>query len=672
MRSLSFNCGRRSLETMKSRFTKYITPFLLIFSFLLGAIVPSKTAARMNASSARSAELTDLKIAVGAYEDGLYKIASDYLKSFLNKYPHSKYKLKVSILLAISLNKIGQKDAALKTYLSIIQNQNVSDTITLLQIHYAIYRLLYEKKALKKALSHLEFIVNVSFKKKIKSVVAYKAFMILAQYYQNENRYNKAIQLLNKLLSLNPPNPWNEKALLQKITLLSLKGQFLEINNEIEPVINKMQDLKGNNKTFYLFWALSNLKLKHFCQSQKAYSKLLKLYADTPTFTQVLTGYVVSSYNCFADEHRLRQIFLDLRKQFKNRPSVLFRIDYLEGLLYFNDGKYNKSKEIFTKTLQHFPDHPKVPEILLKLDKIFISLNKPQAWENLLKKIYNGKKYSQETKEIASLLLGNIYFSRRKYENALPFYFSVINKKKFRRFCLKRIVLCYYYLEKFKEAKTNLGILLLENPHLSEQPDILFLRADLFLRLNEPQKALPLLKKLSQTSHTKENIWQQKAKLELGKIYFTRGDYRRAKQYFTDVFKNASGENNKEASFYLGLITNQEKNLELAETYFQIASLSENPNIRVEALFRLGRVSKEAKSYTECVKIFQRIIKKYPSQNKWHQLSILELSEIYITLHDYKKATVMLQGLLKTTEDPDIKKQASKLLKRIEDTKARS
>ena|GEM_PF-6882540 len=615
-------------------------------------------------------ELADLKIAIGTYKDGLYKIAADYLKNFLKKYPKSKFKIRVSLLLADALNKIGKSDEALSVYRSILnKNTNLKGT-TLIQIHYSIYKIL-KNKHLAEAIIHLKFIVDLSSREKVKNNTTNQAFMELIEYYKRKGKIHKAEQLLNKFLLSSPSSPWKEKALLQKVILLTLQKRFKESMSLLEPVIQKNKKHEGLSKKYFLYWAISNLELKRYCAAQKAYKKLIKPYEDTPVLKSVLSGYIISSYKCFADEHVRSEMFKSLIKQFKKRPSILFQIYNLEGLLSFREGKYKKSRDVWTHVLERFPDHPKIPEILIKLDGISRNLHDLKTWKTLLIGISKDKRYLPETREVASLLLGNLYFFQKNYEAALPFYFNIINKKRYRKFCLERIVLCYYYLGKYKEAKTNLGILLLENPQVSEQAVILFLQADLLLRSNKKGDALILLKKLvslnPKSKRASDIVWEQKAKLELGKLYFLKKDYKNAKHYLIDVLRQTSYsiEDNRTAAFYLGLIAEQEKKPELSETYFQIASGTKNPTVKVEALFRLGIAKKALKSYQESAKIFLEILNKYSNHKEWSDLSRLQLAEIYIILQDYKKATPLIRFILEKSKDMELKERANKLLKLI-------
>jgi len=644
--------------------------------FLLSSFLPldlQTGRAAQKSKSGNSKEITDLKISVGAYEDGLYKIAATYLATFLKKYPHSKHRLQVSLLLGDSLNKVGKSKEALKVYQSILNKYNVQNPTTLIQVHYEMYKILLKKKKKREAVKHLKQIVSISIKKKIINSTASQAFLELAYHYKRLDKITETQHLLDSFLSLNPSNPWLEKALLLKVSLLAEQKQFNDLVSTLSPLIEKMKGPNGNNKTFYLYWAVANLRLNRYCRAQETYSKLLKLYSDTPTLPSVLTGYIISSFKCFADLHVREQMFKSLEKKFRNRPSILFQIYYLEGLLNYEEGKLKKAKLVWTQTLERFPDHPKVPEILLKLDKIFRESGDIKTWEALLLKVNKGGKYLPETKEVASLLLGNLYFFQKKYETALPFFFNIINKKRYRRYCLEKIVLCYYYLGKIKEAKTNLGILLLENPQISDQPNMLFLQADLSLRSNRTEEALRLLKKLiTKSSGGKEkntdNFWKQKAKLELGKLYFMRKDYNEAKRYLLEVFRHVSAnsmEDNRTAAFYLGLIAMQEKNYELSDTYFQIASLSKDPKIRAEALFRRGFSEKKLKYFLESIKTFETIIREFQNQKVWVELSRLELAKVYIYLHNYPKAIPHLKNLMENSKDDELKKQAMKLMNKI-------
>jgi len=619
-------------------------------------------------------ELTDLKIAVGAYQDGLYKIAANYLNTFLRKYPRSPFKTQIALLLAEAYKKTGKQKRALETYQSILNGNKRLNDFLLLKIHYAMFEIL-KKEHLSKGIVHLEFIEKLAVQKRIRNDIVYKTLLELAGYYRKKKEAKKTEKILNHLLALNPPSPWRDRALLGMAALMVAQKRFEGLRTMLRPIIREKEKIEGPEKAFYLYWALANLKLKRFCVAQKTYKKLIRPYTDTPTLPSVISGYIVSFFQCFADENVRTAAFFSLSKKFQKRPSILFQIYYLEGLVYYQEGHDKKASTIWIKTLKEFPDHPKLPDILVRLDGIFRKTNALKSWEEILLNISKDKKYLPESREIANFFLGNLYFMRRKYATALPFYFGIINNKKYRKFCLERIVLCYYYLKKYKEAKTNLGILLLENPQMADKPFILFLRADLMLRAGKTDKAMTILKRLVSTlPRHKESgdIWVVKAKLELGKIFFLKKDFDNAKKYLLDVLKQAATpiEDNRMAAFYLGLISEKEKNPELSETYFQIASLSKKTPIRVESLFRLALSKKALKSYKESEKIFLSIIRDYGNRfPEWRDLSELQLAEIYMALHLKDKAETQLHTLMEKSKDPDIKAQAGKLLRRLKNKK---
>ncbi len=621
-------------------------------------------------------EITDLKIAMGAYRDGLYSIAAGYLKNFLKKYPYSQFKSKVSLLLADAYLKTGNSRKALEIYKKILSKVTTLPDDTRLQIHYAMYEIL-KKRNPREAISHLKLMATLTFKKKMRQTVSFRAILELATFYQGKGNFQDAEKLLDNMLNLRPPPPWNQMALLKKAELLTFQKRYKTLYTLLEPVVHqniKHMDLQGRD--FYFYWALCNLQLKRYCVAQSVYKKLFSPFMDTSFLPAIINGYILSFTKCFADEHVRDKAFLSLYKTFQKRPSILFQIFYLEGLTYYREGHAQKAAKIWIKMLQTFPDHPMLSNILLKLNKIFLKNNRLKRWEDILLEINKDKKYLTETREIDNFLLGNLYFMQKKYETALPFYFSIINNKKYRKICLERIVLCYYYLQKFKETKTNLGILLLENPHLGEKPSIAFLQGDLALRSGKTETALKFFKKIIQGEKAvREGAlypWLTKAELEAGKIYFLKKDFNTARKYLMDVLKQATGniEVNRLAAFYLGLISEKEGKPELSETYFQIASLSLNHAIRIESRFRLALAKKSLGFYKESEKIFKNIISSSPPAKDWQELSRLQLAELYILQKEFPNARTQIQYLIEKSKDPDIRKQAGKLLHMLQKKKS--
>ena len=627
----------------------------------------------------KTQELKDLKIAIGAYEDGLYKIASTYFTGFLKKYPASPYKLKAYFLLGNCLTKSGQSQKALKVYETALHGIQGLKPAAIVKLNYLICRIYIRKKNRPQAIKHLQAIVHLSSAKKIKTDTVFRAFMMLSKIYFVASKFAQSEAILSKLLTMNPPSPWKEKALIQKGGLLIKQKKYKETVKILRPYMERADFSKSNyaNEISQL-WAISNLASGKYCKAQKSYEKLLKKAADTLAFDTIIKGYVVSSYRCYADEHVRDVMFQTLLKKFKERPSILFQIYAVEGLLYFQDKKFEKSKAILIKALERFSDHPQVPHLLLKLDQVFEESKNYNQWEALLKKFDKNKKCVPETQVICDYLLGNLYFSKKEYKTALPFYFNVINHKKYRASSLEKIVFCYYYLEKFKEAKTNLDIFLLENPQAAEKPHILFLNGDLYLREKQTENALKTFRKIIDPPKINKaklkSPWVQKAILETGMIFFQRKDVKKAKRYFLRVLRctTIEFENEKQAVFYLGLIADQEQKTDLSESYFLISSTSKNPKIRIESIFRLGLLYFSMGSFEEATHQFETILRDFPHRIKWCNLARLQLAGIAIKLKNPEKADVYLKKIIESAEDKEIKGKAYQLHLKLHDSKKKT
>jgi len=649
--------------------SKIVMIFLGIISLFL--LLGSPSLAR---NAVKIQELNELKIAIGTYDDGLYKIASSYFIEFLRKYPKSSYKLKVYFLLGDCFDKTGQSQKALKTYKAALHKIPGLNLSAVVKLNYLIYKIYVKSKNRVQAIKHLKTIVHLSGTK-IRTDTVFRAFIALSNVYFVTNKFIQSEAILSKLLSLNPPSPWKEKALIQKAGLLIKQKKYKEAINMLRPCMKRGDFSKSDyaNQIYHL-WAVSNLKLGKYCDAQKSYKKLLKRTLDTLFFDTIIKGYVVSSYRCYADERVRTAVFRSLLEKFKKRPSVLFQIYATEGLLYFKDKKYEKSQSIFIKALERFPDHPQVPRLLIKLDEIFSKTRNYSVWEVLLKKIDGNKKCVPETQIVSDYLLGKLYFLKKEYKTALPFFFNIINQKKYRASSLEKIVFCYYYLSKFKEAKTNLDIFLLENPQATEKPHILFLQGDLFLRARQTENALKVFKKIIDNPKINKikfnSSWVQKATLETGMIYFQRKDIKKAKKYFLIVLRRTTieFENEKQAAFYLGLIAEREQKTDLSESYFLISSASNDVKIRLESIFRLGLLYFSMGSLEEATHQFEIILKDCPARLRWCNLARLKLAGIAVKLANPEKADEYLRKIIEDSKDKEIKEKAYQLRLKLRST----
>ena len=144
--------------------------------------------------------------------------------------------------------------------------------------------------------------------------------------------------------------------------------------------------------------------------------------------------------------------------------------------------------------LQTPQPNPVLGTTLLVLYWNYLQLNEKeqsfQMFQRLLK-----LNTAEDEKFFIQWLVAQGLYAEGKVNNALPYYFSLLNSK-LRERAMFQIGKGYFLERQFREALTNLDILLLEFPNLKVLDEALFIKPECLLRLGETLQATGSLQQI--------------------------------------------------------------------------------------------------------------------------------------------------------------------------------
>ena len=293
--------------------------------------------------------------------------------------------------------------------------------------------------------------------------------------YMNLNESNKAKMDFSKAIELNPKNI---KA-MKRISYMHIQeGQLLEalvylnkikkLGNDEPSIINDIKQCE--NLLEYKKKLDDNQIIKDW---KKCYDLCTKLIEKCNKCFEIKSAYFESMINLYKTEKALSFYKTELSNEEKNNEKIQFLVTQA----YFNDGKYEKSKQLLLNLQNNTKD------ILLK-----------EKMKNLSEKL----EQIQDLKEQA-----NIFFKNNDFNNAILTYNKLLsldnNNDFFNALVLSNRSLCYYKLKDMFKAlhDINDSIKLNNNYWKSYQR-----RANINIKLKCPEEAKEDLKKVLQLDPT--------------------------------------------------------------------------------------------------------------------------------------------------------------------------
>jgi tetratricopeptide (TPR) repeat protein len=213
----------------------------------------------------------------------------------------------------------------------------------------------------------------------------------------------------------------------------------------------------------------------------------------------------------------------------------------------------------------------------------------------------------------ASLESARHHFEKKEFKNAKLMYFQALNfasDRETKAIIWAEISWVYYYEKDFQKAIEAAENVLLQDNDYKVPEDIYRVQGYSYLSLANHSLAERYLQLSLEKNSTEEK--QQYVKYELGKLYFTQGQYDIAYPYFNEIlkfFREANNEYSLSILFYLGFINYYLNNFVKSYEYFtQILSNKISPQREASAKFGLAFLEFREKNYLNVISLCEEIL----------------------------------------------------------------
>ncbi|MBW2058367.1 MAG: tetratricopeptide repeat protein [Deltaproteobacteria bacterium] len=604
-----------------------------------------------------------VKLAVGAYQDGLYPLVQSQIHTFFKEFPESPQRLDLLYLLGRTYFLQGNFSKARETFLAFIDD----DRLTTAERNYGLFWLAESCVQLDRwdeaKAYYLRFITG-----KPEGPFLEKALFALGLIAFRNGALAEAEDYLSRGVRKYPGGRYRSQEQYYRGLIYSQWGNYNQAVRLLREAIFSSQELPAPLRRDALYSLAENrLKLGQF---QLALPYLLDFYSTHSRDPRAPLALYKVGYCQLKTDRRKEALesFRMLVKKFQNSEPYPYALSEI-GEIYLEQRNYKKAKQVFSQILKEFPESELAASALVNLGWCLLNLGDFDGMTRIAHRLLRLPTERRE-KTLPQLLLAEVHFHKGEYKEALPYFFNLLNVPAQRENALYKISRCYFYEGKYKDAITNFEILALEYPDTEHLEECLFLRGKAASLLGDTEKAIASFTAILDKKGN--GSWRVGALYELAKIYYERKDVREAEKLFSTIVCTVPKTPTAVlASYYLGIISFKEKRYADALPYLEDALQSKNPAIRAECHYRMGEIYLQRRSYTLSRHHFQRIIDTLADQKGWLELAIFEMGRVHLALGDSEKATRAFQEVLNVSKDPDLRMASEQMLGYIGRSKAK-
>ena len=596
-------------------------------------------------------------IAIGAFNDKFYSFAENQFEKYIESYPHSPNIDRVYYLLGRTYYLQGKVLEAKEVFQKVVHEfpsfEHMGNTL------FWLGRTWLELGNQEEAVKYYRRLVFRHHENEHLS----EAYFDLGNIYVQWKRFVEAEYYLRELMS----HPIGGDTLTQAQYWLGLiffnEGRYREAEKQLDKLVgNPASSQKPFFREALFLLAEIRLRLSRYEKARQAYLTFTRLFPKDTLYADVLFGLGWSQYQS-GDAGGAIQTYLQFKKRFSDSkllPEVRFRM----GEIYLQQEDYTKALEEFKGVVQDFSQNPRFGQSLLHMGWCYLNVGEFEEAAKISHKILKLPAHERE-KYLSQLILGEVYFHENRYSEALPYYFNLINIPEYRENGLFKMAKCYFYEGKFKDALTNIEILILEYPDFKNMQELLFIRGEASSKLEHFDLAIRSYQQITKANKTGK--WTTHALFNLGKIYILRRDLEKVKEAFHRLIEDfPNSPLSPLAAFRLGTIYFNEGNEEKALDAYTLALNTDDKRVLAESYFRCGEIYFKQANYSKAMENFRAIEGNFKAQTPWYELAQFEVGNIQRQLGKITEAKAAYKRVLKDSKDPELKGIIQKMLDELE------
>jgi tetratricopeptide (TPR) repeat protein len=350
------------------------------------------------------------------------------------------------------------------------------------------------------------------------------------------------------------------------------------------------------------------------------------------------------------------------KNQFKDSPLLLYT-HYLLGKIFMMMGDHLSSIKELNFILNSSQENTWGGAALLTLYWNYLQLGESEGVNRTFQRLQRLNHFEEE-KVFIQWLNAEIYFAGGEISESLPYYFNILNTR-FREKALLQIGKGNFFENKFREAMTNLDILLLEFPNSQYLEESLFIKGECLVQLGNATPALETYELILRQN--KNNVWQLFALMQIGSLHVFQNEHDRAENAFKKVIEEFPNHPLfYQAALQLGNLNFNKKNIVGAVHYYSIVLKGNTLELFGEAYFALGEIFYQQGKYERALSSFETAMQYLKETSSWFFLTHLEIANLKKRGGKYEEAKKSYLTIIDQSKDEEIKKAARELLNRMD------
>jgi TolA-binding protein len=595
-------------------------------------------------------------VGIGALRDGFYDIAEKQFSQFLKDYRNHEKGYEVCYLLGKTLF-LKKKLRESKTLFLKILNEKKNFEYT----DYTLYWLAEIEIRLGNGEQGRKFLASIA-KRFPKFEWIDHTHYLLGLLDFEFNRLSQAQASFKKIL-LSSKNHELTRSSRFWLGLSSFRRKnYEESIRYLKPLWDDPRFLPQGYLRHTLFWlGEAHLRLGRFSDAKINFRTFHERFHTDPFLPEVKWRLGFSEYRSGNFKEAI-EIFQGLKSHLTD-SSLLFYTHYLLGRMFFLNRDPSASIKEINAIVYKSPGNPLVGISFLTLFWNYIQLGETDGANKVFQRVQK-LTHAEDERHFIQWLNAELMSSEGRVSDALPYYFNILNSR-FREKALYQIGRGYFFEKKFRDAVTNLDILLLEFPNSEYAGEGLFVKAECLNRLGNLDQALDVYELI--VTQNKNNVWKLLALTQIGNVHMVRNQIHKAQKAFKKIIEEFGDHHPLyyHAACQLGNLNFKTNNVGDAVYYFSLVLKGNILELFGEAHFGLGEIAYQQGKYEKAFDSFEAAIRYLGETSLWFFLTQLEIGNLHRKWGKYEEAKKAYTIILDHSKDEEMRQAAKILLNQL-------
>jgi TolA-binding protein len=597
-----------------------------------------------------------LWVGIGAFKDGFYDIAEKQFSNFIKIYPKHDKVYDIHYLLGKIFFIKGRFKEAKGVFSKIINEGKIFENMdyTLLGMAEVEIKLGNREEASRLLLSIIKRFPKFD-------QIDYSYYLLgLLEFGTNQLT---AAESTFKKVSQNSKN--NDLLLSSTFWLgvLSFKQkQYDTATGYFQSLWENQKSISPEYLKYTLFWlGEAQLKLGRFNEAKLFFKTFHDRFKNDPLIPEATWRVGFCEYQLGNVKNAI-ETFQLFKNQHKDSPLLLYT-HYLLGKIFMMNGDHLSSIKELNLILNSSQENTWGGASLLTLYWNYLQLGEPEGVNRTFQRVQKLNHFEEE-KVFIQWLNAETYFAGGEIADSIPYYFNILNTK-FREKALIQIGKGYFFENKFREAITNLDILLLEFPNSQYLEESFFIKGECLAKLGNTSPAVGTYELILRQN--KNNVWQLFALMQIGNLHVLENEPDRAENAFKKVMEEFPNHPLfYHAALQLGNLNFNKNDIVEAGHYYSIVLKGNTLELFGEAYFALGEILYQQGKYERALNSFETAMQYLKETSSWFFLTHLEIGNLKRRGGKYEEAKKSYLTIIDQSKDEEIKKAARELLNRME------